>query len=202
MGEIKEGQKVKLTINTDEGLEKELECTIKNIYADRLSLNYPEEIFKYIEYFEEGEDVPVKIFTPLGIKSFSALILDSPYEEDFTIEYIENANEIQRREYVRVQLCVKVFIEKEDKNNVIAYTIDVSGGGIKFMSEEKFNDKEKIKIVMYMPDDKAIQAKGVIVHNQFIPKNQHIVSFSEIDEKDRDRIIKKCFEIQLSKLEE
>lgn len=199
MGEIKEGQKVKLLAITDEGSEKEFDCFIKAVYTDRLSLNFPEELLEYADYLEEGEEIPVKIFTPLGIKSFTAAILDSPYEPDFTIEYVETTNDIQRREYVRVPFCVKTFIEREDKKSVIGYTMDISGGGLRFKAEEEFEPQEQVKLTLYMPDERSIQAKGNIIGNEHIPKDQHVLSFTDIDEKERDRIIKKCFEIQLTK---
>lgn len=199
MGEIRKGQKVKLLVNTEEGLKKEFDCFIKGVYEDRLSLDFPQELLEYSDYLEEGEDIPVKIFTPLGVKSFNAAILDSPYEEDFTIEYVESTNDLQRREYVRVPFTAKVFIETQDKRTVIAYTMDISGGGLKFLSEEEFEPQEQVKITIYMPDDRSLQVKGVIIPNQYIPVNEHVLSFTEINEKDRDRIIKKCFEIQLAK---
>lgn len=195
MGEIRKGQKVKLFV---QNLDKEFDCFIKEVYDDRISLDYPQDIIEYSDYFEEGEDIPVKIFTPLGVKSFSAAILDAPYEENFTIEYVESTNDLQRREYVRVPFSVKVFVETQDKKNIIAYTLDISGGGLKFFSEEEIESQE-VKITIYMPDDRSLHAKGTIIHNQFIPVNEHVLSFTEIDEKDRDRIIKKCFELQLAR---
>lgn len=199
MGEIKEGQKVKIFVFTDEETEKEFDCFIKEVYTDRLSLNFPDELLDYEEYLEEGEEIPVKIFTPLGIKSFNAAILDAPYEQDFTIEFVETTNDLQRREYVRVPLSVKTLVERTDKKSVITYTMDVSGGGIKFLSDEEFEPKEEVKLTMYMPDDRSIKAIGSIIENNHIPQGQHVLTFTDIEEKERDRIIKKCFEIQLSK---
>lgn len=199
MAQIKQGQKVKVSFATEDS-EKEFDCSIKDVYTDRLVLNYPQELLKYGDYLSEGDEIPVKIFTPLGIKLFDAVVLDSPAESGaFVVEYIEEQSTgIQRREYVRVPLVLKIFIETEIKKNIIANTIDISGGGLKFISPESFVPKEEVKVTIYIPEDRSVQAKGIIVQNDYIPQNQHVMSFTDIEEKDRDRIIKKCFEVQLT----
>lgn len=198
MGEIREGQKVKLSLNLVGNPQKEFDCFIKSVYSDRLFLEFPNEILDYSEYFEEGNEIPVKVFTPTGVKIFDALILDSPLEEDFVIEYVDNPTDIQRREFVRIQMTLKVVIERGSKNNVVAHTIDISGGGIKFFYEGDFIPKEIVKLTLYIPQDRSIQAEGIIIPNSHIPANEHVLSFTKIDEKERDRIIKKCFEMQVT----
>lgn len=198
MSEIREGQKVKVFVDTAEGSRKEFDCSIKDVHIDRLSLNFPDEILDYSEYVEECSEVFVKIFTPVGIKIFDAVVLDSPVEGNFVIEYVENTVEIQRREYVRTQMELKVLVERTGQKGAIAYTLDVSGGGLKFKLDEDFEPNESVKLTIYMPNDRSIQARGVMIQNPYIPKYEHVLSFAEIDENDRDRIIKKCFEVQVA----
>lgn len=200
MGVIKEGQKVKLYLSTVEDSEKEFDCSIKDVYVDRLVLNFPQEILDFSEYLEEGSEVPVRIFTPSGVKVFDTIVLNAPTESEFTIEYVENSTDIQRREYVRVQFQMKVVIEQGGYNkNIVTHTIDIGGGGIRFFYEGSFTPEESVKITLFMPEDRSIQAKGVMVENSHLPENNHVLSFTEIEERDRDRIIKKCFAIQLAK---
>lgn len=200
MGEIREGQKVKIYLMTMEDSEKEFDCSIKDVYTDRLVLNFPPEILAYSEQLEEGSEIPVRIFTPLGVKVFDTMVLNSPQESEFTIEYVQNSTDIQRREYVRVQCNMKVVIEQGGyNNNIVTYTIDIGGGGIRFFYEGSFAPQESVKITLFMPEDRSIQARGTVIENNFIPANHHVLSFTEIEEKERDRLIKKCFEIQLAK---
>lgn len=200
MGVIKEGLKVKLYVDTAEGSQKEFDCSIRDVYEDRLVLDFPQEILDYAEYFEEGTELPVRIYTPAGIKVFDSIILNSPLESEFTIEYIETSNDIQRREYVRVAYSLKIVIEREGyKNNIITNTVDIGGGGIRFFYEGSFTPGEIVKLTIFIPEERSIQTKGVIIQNNSLPENEHVLSFTEIDEKDRDRIIKICFAIQLAK---
>lgn len=201
MGEIKTGQKVKLSIDTADGSKQEFDCYIKDFHHDRLTLNYPKDILNYSEYFEEGSELSVKVFTPIGVRVYESIVLDSPFEGDFVIEYVENSPQIQRREYVRILHCLKVVVEKEDKNTAVAYTVDISGGGIKFVYDGDFRPGESVKLTMYLPDVRAIQCYGTILKNEHIPKNEHVLFFTEIDEKERDRLIKLCFDLQTNPLE-
>lgn len=199
MGEIRKAQKVKINFNTVEDLEKEFDCFIKEVHADRLTLDFPSALLDYIEYLNEGEEIAVKIFTPTGIKTYEAIVLNSPLEHDFVIEYIEQPENIQRREYLRVFMNLKVVIEgKGYNNNIVTHTLDVSGGGLRFHHKGEFEPNEPVKITLLMPNDRAVQAMGTVVQNNNLPKDEHVLFFTEISERERDRIIKKCFETQVT----
>lgn len=205
MSEVREGQKVKLFAKAENGSDKEIECCVKEIYNDRLTLSFADELLDYSDYsecLEEGNDVSVRIFTPYGIRVFDSLVLDSPIDDYFVIEYAEeNTVDIQRREYFRTKFQTKICIEKQNKKNVIAYTLEISGSGIMFYSEENFVGFEQVALTLYMPEDRAITALGQVLEKPYLSKNQHVICFTRIDEKDRDRIIKKRFELQLKEHE-
>lgn len=199
MGIVKENQKVKLIIHLDNNSVKEIDCTIKEVYEDRLAINFPEDYMDYADYLEEGEELTVKIFTPAGIKILDTIVLDSPYEPEFVIEYTENTTDIQRREFVRVMINLKLVVTREtDRKPIITNTVDASGGGLKFLCDQEFLPDENVSLTIYMPDDRSIQAKGKMIENKHLPPNEKILCFTEIDEKERDRIIKKCFEVQVA----
>jgi len=200
MGEIRKNQKVNLTFKMGDDSEKEISCSIKEVYTDRLSLTTTDEVLEYAEYLSEGEELVAKIFTPVGVKIFNTIVLDSPSEPEFVVEFAEVSAEIQRREYSRVQLETKVVIQRNVRENIITSTIDISGGGIRFAYNGNFTPLEEVSITLYLPEMKFIQAKGIIIKNNHLPENVHILSFSEINEHDRDRIMKKCFEIQTQTL--
>lgn len=199
MGIIRENQKVKLIFKLTDNSEKEIDCLVKEAYTDRISLKFPEDMMEYAEYLGEGEELTVKIFTPAGVKILDTIILDSPLEPEFVIEYTETSTDIQRREYVRVQMEMKIVLERENKKPIVTNTIDISGGGLKFYCEESFYPDEPVNITLYMPESRAIQAKGIIIENNYIPQNERILTFTNIEERERDRIIKLCFEAQVAK---
>lgn len=196
MGEIRENQQTKLFFKVADGSEKELNCTIKEIYSDRISLNFPEEVNNYSDYLQEGDEVSVKIFTPAGIKAFDAVILNSPLDNDFVIEFVEDYLEIQRRMYLRIEFEAKVLIVK-GKINIVTHTLDIGGGGIRFYYEGLLENKETVICHLFLPEFPTINAQGIIVKEAHLKKNEYVMVFTKIEEKDRDKIIKKCFELQI-----
>lgn len=203
MGETRKGQKVKLKFKMADNSDKEIDCYITEIHSDRLFLTKPGELFNYIQYFDEGKELSVRIFTPIGVKIFDTIVLNSPLESDFVIEYIEDSLQIQRREYTRVELDLKVIIEKQGKGNLITHTVDISGGGLRFYCEESFEPDESVGVYLYLPFSiRSIQSKAIIIKNSHLPKNEHVLCFTEINERDRDKIIKQCFETQAAKYRE
>lgn len=200
MSDVKPNQKVKLFIDS---IDVILDCTVKYFDNDRIALNYGKKLLEYSDYLQEGDEVGIKIFTPVGIIVFDAMILDSPLEREFVIEYVESSPKIQRREYTRVPFESKLILEKGSKKIVIAKTLDVSGGGIKFEtlnSEDHtaFVPNEKVKITLYIPNNRSVNTYAKIIENNSLPKEHHVLQFIDIDESERERIIKKTFELQMS----
>jgi c-di-GMP-binding flagellar brake protein YcgR len=197
MSEIKEEQLVKLFFKAADGSEKELDCSIKKIYKDRLSINFPKEIIYYTDYLQEGEEVTAKIFTPSGIKIFDAIILNSPLEPEFIIEFVENYIEVQRRKYLRADLETKVIIERSEKGNIVTRTLDIGGGGVRFLFDGNFDYKETVNCLLYLPMYlSSIKATGIIIKDEHLGAKEYVLVFTKIDERERDKIIKKCIEIQ------
>lgn len=197
MGEVRENQLTKLFFKDAEGSEKELSCTLKNIYKDRIALNTPKEIMNYVDYLQEGDDVSVKIFTPSGVKAYDAIVLNSPLEEDFVVEFVDNYIEIQRRMYLRMAFNTKVLIKK-GVTNIVTHTLDIGGGGIRFYYEGVFEPNETVSCNIFFSDMAAIQAQGIVIKEGHLKENEHVMVFTKIEENNRDKIIKKCFELQVN----
>lgn len=197
MGEIREGQTARLIFTAEGNSQRELDCFIQSIHKDRLSLKFPTEALNFSDYLGEGEEVLVKIFTPTGVKIYDAMILHSPLEPEFIIEYVENHAQVQRREYLRMDFETKVIIEREGKDNIITQTLDIGGGGIRFVYEGDFEDKEEVSCYLYLPLlPNAVRAVGQIVKAPYLKSSEHIVQFTHILERERDKIIKQCFDIE------
>lgn len=194
---IKEGQKVKIIASLADDSKKEFDCLVKAINKESLSLEPRSGVFDIVGYLEEGSELKVNIFTPFGVKIFDSVILNEPEESDLTIEHVEDAEIVQRREYVRVEFYTKLVIEKAGVKPIIAQTIDISGGGVKFMADGVFDLDETVDATLYLPDPiPSIKFQAVVIkHSHFSPK-QHVLVYTQISERDRDKIIKQCFEIQ------
>jgi len=198
MSEIRENQLTKLFFKDAEDSEKELNCSIKKVYNDRISLNFPKEIIEYVDYLQEGDDISVKIFTPLGIKAYDAIVLNSPLENDFVIEFVENYIEIQRRKYLRMDFEAKVLIEV-GREKIVTYTIDIGGGGIRFSCENSFEPNQTVSCYIFLPEYSVIQAQGIIIKENHLKENEYVIFFTKIDEKDRTKLLQKCFALQVDR---
>lgn len=197
MSELSENQKAKVSFKTEDGVEKTLECTIKEIYTDRVSLDCNQNVLLYPQYLQEGEEVKIQVYASSGVKAFDAIIINSPLDGDFVVEYIGDYVQIQRREYARAPLETKVIIERDGEKNVVTHTLDIGGGGVRFYHEGKFHNQENVVCRLYLPMILAsIQAKSTIIDPPHLQTNQHVLLFTSIKETDRDKILKKCFEIE------
>jgi len=202
MGEIRENQKAKITFKTVHGCEKEYACSIKKVYADRISLNYPRELFSYADYLQEGDEVNIKIFTPYGIKMFNAMILDSPSRGEFVIESVEDFIEVQRRKYLRMNLNTKIIIQREEEN-IVTKTIDISGGGVRFTHTGDFQKHETVGCMLYLPMElNSVKAQGIILKGEHLQKDEYVILFTKIEERSRDKIVKTCFDIESGRYKE
>lgn len=202
MREIEESQKAKLSFLLPDNTEKDIICTVKEIFNDRMSLVYPPEAITYAKYLQEGAEVPVSIFTSNGVNVFESMILNSPLESDFMIEYTGEYVHIQRRQYSRSILETKIIIERKS-GNILTHTIDIGGGGLRFFYEGNFQSKEDVEIRLFLPlQIKSIVAHGyVIEHQPYLPENQHVIYFTKISKEDQEKIVKKCAELEAAKNE-
>lgn len=201
MGVIKENQQAKLYFKGAKGSVHEISCSLKKIYKDRISLDIPEDIEKYTAYLQEGDDVSVNIYTPTGINMYDAIIIDSPSEGDFTIEFVEEyIKEVQRRKHLRVSFRTKVILLRE-KGNIITYTSDIGGGGIRFHCEKRIKNGHIIDCMIYLPPQlHSIKARGVVLKDEYLQENEYVLTFTKIDEFDREKIIKKTVELSADNL--
>lgn len=217
MTNLSKDQQLNILLELPEG-EKIISCYIKEVYPDRLVLTQPQEWDKYLDYLSEGEEIKTKIFTRRGVLYYEAFILNSPENDDFTIEYNEDSAQIiQRRTYSRVPMETIVDCEYDEIINspnkdkmvefetnlnceferftVKAETIDIGGGGLKIRASKPLPFDKTITFKINLFDD-IIIAKGVLVNNPSLPDLVYGVKFTDIKDEDKDEIIKICFKIE------
>jgi len=221
MANVQANQQISILLNTPDG-EKIISSYIREVYSDRLVLNQPQNWEENLQFLEEGEEIKTKIFTRSGVLLYTSVILNSPVDDCFTIEYNENvANILQRRVYTRVPMETIVDCEYDrlvsaksvpvlnngdmvefttslscefETNTVEAETIDIGGGGLKIKSNVELPDQKTITFKINLFDD-IIIAKGVVIEKNNLPEHQYGIKFTEISEEDKDKIIKTCFRI-------
>ncbi len=196
MSDLSLNQKAKIFFDGENGIEMELDCFINDIEDDRLGLDYPADAETLKKYLEEGTPIDVKIFTPSGLMVFESVVINSP-DEGFVVEYVEDAVVIQRRDYSRSPLKTKLELKLRTET-FVASTIDISGGGIKFFSKEDLNPEEVVTGKLYLKNyDVPARFEAVILDNPSLQPDEYTLAFTNIDEKERDKIIKTCFAIDM-----
>ena len=221
MTNIQVNQRLSIILDTPEG-EKSILSYVREVYPDRLVLTRPQDWEENIAYLEEGEEIRTKLFTRIGVLLYTAVILNSPADDAFTIEYNEDfAQILQRRAYTRVALETVVdcsydelvkaeIVNNGNKDNFVEYsaplscefekkvveaeTVDIGGGGLRIKTKEDLPRQKTITFKINLFDD-IIIAKGVIVENNNLPEHQYGVQFTQISDEDRNKIIKTCFKI-------
>ncbi|MBQ3311647.1 PilZ domain-containing protein [bacterium] len=198
MSNININEKAQIFFDGENDIEMELDCIIKNIFNDRLELEYPSDAPSTLkQYLCEGTPIDVKVFTPVGLVAFDSVVINSPEEESFVIEYAEDAAVIQRRNYSRYSLKTKLELESR-KEVFVASTIDISGGGIKFFSSEDLEPEQAVKGKLYLRNfNTPAIFEGEILDNPSLQPDEYTLAFTNIDEKERDKIIKTCFDIDM-----
>lgn len=201
MEELEKGHKIKLKFTISSVRSAEIECTIKRLEQDRISLDFPENAESFAKYLHEGKEMEVVIYSDKGIYLFDSVVIDSPFERDFVIEFPEEKQKVQRREYVRVPNKLRCILAKGDKK-IETETINVGGGGIRFKANSEFKIADKWGFYLYLPRwPSPSKGFGEILYT--IKQDNSMISvikFTDIDESDRNKIIKFCFEEEALRL--
>jgi c-di-GMP-binding flagellar brake protein YcgR len=119
----------------------------------------------------------------------------------------EDVSKIQRRQYVRIQTStdVAMYGVQTDVPPISSVTVDLSGGGLSLLLPEKHAFTEGMQVKLYIAyylqksGPAFLEATGSIVRlvkNERSRKNTASIEFVEIHERDRQAIIRFCFERQ------
>lgn len=201
MEELKKGQKIKIKFNASSIRSFEVTCTLKWYESDRIGLIYPENEQTQVKYLHEGKELEVIIYTEKGIYLFDSIVIDSPYNRDFIIEFPEEKTKIQRREYVRAPIQLDFVLNKREFEE-ITKTINIGGGGVRFNCNKEFKSGDIWDFDLYLPvKDSLISGTGEILYSTRQGSNVvSVIKFAEIEESSRNKIIKLCFEEEASRL--
>lgn len=104
----------------------------------------------------------------------------------------------QKRDFVRIEKAVeleyKVIIEKFANTAVppnLTKTATISGNGLTFMSPKKIDKGTRLEMRIEIPG-KAVDLAGEIINTKLKGPGEFevVIKFTEIDEPDRDRLVK------------
>ena len=110
---------------------------------------------------------------------------------------------IQRREFVRVDTSLDVALQA-DASSLQLVSMDLSAGGlaVNMKDHDYFTPNEKVQLMIVLffskTEIKYVSCKARVVRNWESEKRRLTsFNFEEVDDKDRQHIIRYCFERQL-----
>lgn len=195
---IKKGLKVQVEVDTGSftGTKTRIDCYIVEPEGDRLTISYPESKAEFIPYLTEGTEIKIFVYSFTGIIIVDSIVYDAPFDGRMVIEFNEQHQVIQRRQYLRMPYITDLFIGKEDIN-IRANTVDIGGGGVRFLSEEPLKEMQEVKAQLRLAQfEPMIKIEGLILKKNFYKQNEYVLEFMQISEDNRNRIIQKCVQIE------
>lgn len=200
MNELQNGQTAKINFIIPFIKEESFSCSIKWVENDRIGLNFPEDRPEIIRDLPEGKEIEAIIYSNAGIYVFDSIVINSPLEHDFVIELPEEKKKIQRREYVRTPISLELALKKDDMK-FETRTINIGGGGIRFIAGEEFKTDDRWAFTLYLPNGRLVGGTGKVLYTLLQGNTiASVIIFTTIDETERNRIIKLCFDEEVKHL--
>ena len=124
MEELRAGQKVSIKTS-----KISVNGTVEEIEIDRVVIAFDENETQQ-KALQECDTVEVLVYTKSGIKKMHSMIIDNNGHK-LELENAPTIAEEQRRENVRINVPLKIFIHANDALYP-ATTLDLSAGGVRF----------------------------------------------------------------------
>lgn len=200
-----------LTLRPDLGCEIEVTEQGEKIHYTSRLLGGNDRVLYLALPFENGLPVAISRGQPLGVyfKDKEALwhyetrvlnVRTTPHPL-LMVPRPSKLRRLRRREYIRVKVRVEpkyfmLFDRKRDRGYPLDATIlDVSGGGLLFISRTQVPEGEVVKTVFELPGGFGeVRATGKVANSRLAPRYGHGVyamgvAFTRISDKHREAII-------------
>lgn len=187
---IKSGQKISIYFQKGENLV-EISCLITKAYEDRIVVELPQYFMRYIEFLNVGQRLTVKVFSKIGTVDFNTIIISSPLEDDFMIEYDRNAIKLTpTSEIPSVEAIESLNIKLPDSNILREKTFVLSTEYIKFYSDHSFKVNDTFEGELILPKNYGIiNFTGTVTEVDPVYDNEFTASYSNMIEEDRQALL-------------
>lgn len=200
--DFKLGQQVKIKYHVSAIQAIEVECKLIRSEDDRICFHFPNKDLDLAKYFQEGNEIEVSLITRMGPRTYDSIVLYSPLEDEFTVEYYDDISKEQRRQYIRTDLICDLMLYK-DKETLKTETINISGGGLRFIAKQDFTIGDIWEFSLYIPKRHAsVRGSGEVIHMFKRENNSNfaVIEFQHIKEMERSRIIRAGFEAEAEEI--
>lgn len=202
------GDKIEIYKKDSDKKESMSSQVLDMLESGEFIVSCPMKKYKYV-FIGDNEIVTVSIYIEnRGRYEFDALVLERYIGKIYRIKLkkISEVRRIQLRDFFRFEISIPVnevltVMENGEKKEIVEHckTKDISGGGLRLLTNYKHNIGDVIKCE-FVINGRLISAMAKVVRlksiNSFGYKYSSAVQFTEINENDRDAIIKYIFSKQ------
>ena len=183
------GQKITLFFQKDINMV-EMTCTINKVFEDRLVLELPQYFMRYINFLQVGCKSTAKVFSKFGTVDFNTLVISSPLEEEFIIEFDCNSVRFTSGSELPGINAIEKLDIKYQKEQLECKTFDLKAEQIKFYCEKKLIIGENIEGTLFLPKNYGIiDFKGMIKEVDEVYDNEYTIQISIMTEEARQNLL-------------
>lgn len=206
-------QVLHMNINSidEEEAKQEYKSRISDISNDYITMEVPlSEKTGRLKRLFVGDELSVYFLTDGGVKNyFTTTVLG--FREDVVRMVLikkpepEAITKVQRRSFLRVPAELEIAVKMTEQIQFVTMTDDVGGGGISMLCEGniplKSQDTLSCWLLLPFKSGKVEHApfKGEVVRVKPLEsgRQQVMMRFADITDKERQKVIRFCFERQL-----
>ncbi|NEN82112.1 flagellar brake protein [Paenibacillus elgii] len=157
-----------------------------------------------------GDELSVYFITEGGVKNYFISSVLGFSDDVIRLVLIkkpdpESITKVQRRNFLRVPAILEIAVKFSEQLHFVSLTDDVGGGGISFLCEGyvPVESGHTVECWLLVPfkngqiEHVPFKSEIVRVRELETGKKQVMMRFSEITDRDRQKIIRYCFERQL-----
>lgn len=195
----------------EEEARQEYKCRIADIADDFIQMEVPmNERTGRLKRLYAGDELSVYFLTEGGIKNyFLSTVLG--FREDIIRTVLirkpdpDAITKIQRRSFLRVPAELDIAAKLTEQIKFVGVTDDVGGGGISMLCDGSLPVKQGAALMCWLllsarsGKNDHIPFKGEVVRIKPLEngRQQVMMRYSEITDKDRQKVIRYCYERQL-----
>ncbi|ULL15543.1 glycosyl transferase [Paenibacillus sp. H1-7] len=195
----------------DEEAKQEFKSRIADINDRQIIMEVPlNEKTGRLKRLYMGDELSVYFITDGGVKNYFNTSVLAFSEETIRMVHIkkpepETITKVQRRNFLRVPAELELAVTYSEQLRFVALTDDVGGGGISFLCDGyiPLNIQQSVHCWMLVPYKNGqiehVPFRGELVRIKPLETGiqQVMMRFAEITDRDRQKIIRYCFERQL-----
>lgn len=212
LSNIKIGDRLEISLLKDRKVGKVHVSQVEEVLPNNSLLLHVPISYGQLVKLSTKERYNMLFFTDKGMINFEAEITGFKKDGEFNymiVNVLSEGERMQRREFFRFSALIPIKfapISENAKGNSVeedalfdGIVKDLGGGGLRFVTNENFGEKAKIKCIL-MLGDRCLIAVGKVLHRQCFPKAnykfQYRVEFVNISQSDQEEIIQYIFNEQ------